>query len=1070
MPQPDEYGSQPPLEILREILTNRELYNRDEFFQYHIEDLVVLAACQNLGAISPRTISKFSLFALPAPTDQVLNLIFNELLSNFLSIGFNENVKKYTELVVKGTVHLYQKVRSEFLPTPSRSHYAFNLRDVSRVFKGIFLTNALYLCDDQRFIRIWYHETSRVFCDRLVDDADREKAQKIIYDTAKAQFKVREPPELPILFTDISKGFGSEQRNYMEISSLDFAKQILGTFREHHSFNLSLIREVIEQSLRLIRILRQPAGHALLVGIGGIGKRTIARFAGFVAEVQVFEPMPKKDYNIIDFRNDLRALLKTAGLGTRQILFLLSDDQITDETFLEDLNNILNTGEIPGLFPQEDYEAMINELVPAARKAGENLASDALERKFVKNVITNLHIFLSLSPVGEKFGNRCRTFPSLVNCCTIIWFEPWQTASLQTVASELLQKIGSEKLGGLESSLSSLATFTHSVVFEEARNYQNQLSRIYYVTPALFIEFFTLFDKVLTQRLVRLETKKSQLIKGVEKLAETNKKVQEMEKELQELNPQLIKKAAETDALLKQLTIDQKKVTETQQVLQVEEESVSKVRKEAAALAAEAQVDLDRAMPLLQDALNAVEDLKNRKSDLAVVKSFKQPAQLIVDIMEIVCIICRKKGDWASAKAFLAQTDFFNILTDVHNHPVPEATLVKIRNMAKDPKFDIKNVMAVSESVACLFKWVTAIEKFVTESIRIAPKQKRRDESKAALQQAEATLKSKRDELKLITAKLEELQDQYTQSNNEQKELQFKITQCESRLKNASQLTTALNSEKVRWTQNIDELSDSFQTLLGDSVVVALLIAYIGPFDFSYRETILSKILQHAHSQNIIVSSSFSLESVMGNPTLFREWQIHSLPSDALSRQNGILVTNTRKWPLLIDPQSQGQNWLMDHFQLKIIRMDSGNPIKDIENGIRVGTSVLIEDLREVIDPSLQFILSPVFKVQGGRKTIQIGDKWVDYDPNFRLYLTTKLPNPKFLPETYIQLSVINFSVTKSGLTEQLLSDVVKHEKPNNEIKILSPLLKMKKHFKKQWIKFFLFYSTRKEISLIINN
>jgi hypothetical protein len=88
-------------------------------------------------------------------------------------------------------------------------------------------------------------------------------------------------------------------------------------------------------------------------------------------------------------------------------------------------------------------------------------------------------------------------------------------------------------------------------------------------------------------------------------------------------------------------------------------------------------------MPLLQAALNVIEDLKNRKSNIVTVRSFKQPVQLIVDIMEIVYIIFGKKSDWRSAKAFLSQTDFFNVLTDVHNHPIPDAILAKIRKMAK---------------------------------------------------------------------------------------------------------------------------------------------------------------------------------------------------------------------------------------------------------------------------------------------------------------------------------------------------------------------------------------------------
>lgn len=59
----------------------------------------------------------------------------------------------------------------------------------------------------------------------------------------------------------------------------------------------------------------------------------------------------------------------------------------------------------------------------------------------------------------------------------------------------------------------------------------------------------------------------------------------------------------------------------------------------------------------------------------------------------------------------------------------------------------------------------------------------------------------------------------------------------------------------------------------------------------------------------------------------------------------------------------------------------------------------------------------------------------IEYDPNFRLYITTKLPNPHYLPEEQIKVTLINFTVTKQGLVEQLLGEVVKIERPEIETK-----------------------------------
>jgi dynein heavy chain len=381
-----------------------------------------------------------------------------------------------------------------------------------------------------------------------------------------------------------------------------------------------------------------------------------------------------------------------------------------------------------------------------------------------------------------------------------------------------------------------------------------------------------------------------------------------------------------------------------------------------------------------------------------------KPPQLVVEVMEAVCLLCGRNPDWASAKMLLAQTDFFNRLLDVHNQPIPEATLIRIRQMAADPRYDPKKVNSVSESAGCLFKWVVAIERFVTETQRIAPKQKRRDEAQASLEEAEQKLRKKQDELQVISAQLASLQLQYEDSKSQQKELALKIEQCEYRLKNASQLTTALNSEKVRWHQNLVELGDRQKCLLGDTLLIALHIAYIGPFSYPYRIRVIQMLINKCQELMIQVTSNFILEAIAADAITLREWQVCGLPQDALSRQNGVLVTSTRRWPLLIDLQGQGRKWLIESGNVKIVRCDDPNYAKGIENAIRLGSAVLVEDVGEVLDPGLQFILTPKLRKQGGRLAIQVGDKWIDYDPQFRLFLTTKLSNPQYLPEVFIQL------------------------------------------------------------------
>jgi dynein heavy chain len=116
-----------------------------------------------------------------------------------------------------------------------------------------------------------------------------------------------------------------------------------------------------------------------------------------------------------------------------------------------------------------------------------------------------------------------------------------------------------------------------------------------------------------------------------------------------------------------------------------------------------------------------------------------------------------------------------------------------------------------------------------------------------------------------------------------------------------------------------------------------------------------------------------------------------------------------------------------------VIKLTDGNYLRTLESSIRVGNPVLVEDIGETLDPALEPVLQKAVFTQNGRTLIRLGDTDVDYDPNFKFYLTTKMPNPHYLPEVCIKVTVINFTVTIKGLEDQLLGDVVRKERPDLE-------------------------------------
>ena len=93
--------------------------------------------------------------------------------------------------------------------------------------------------------------------------------------------------------------------------------------------------------------------NALLAGVGGSGRQSLTTLAAHVAQYELFQIQLSKNYDGAAWRDDLKLLLRQAGVEGKPTVFLFSDTQIKDESFVEDINNVLNTGEVPNLFPQD---------------------------------------------------------------------------------------------------------------------------------------------------------------------------------------------------------------------------------------------------------------------------------------------------------------------------------------------------------------------------------------------------------------------------------------------------------------------------------------------------------------------------------------------------------------------------------------------------------------------------------------------------------------------------------------------------------------------------------------------
>ncbi|XP_078321878.1 dynein heavy chain domain-containing protein 1-like isoform X7 [Crassostrea virginica] len=148
-----EGGYQPPLELLRQILSQRGTYDRERLEFQSMEEAMFLAsttipsvpgtglgtACHVMSSRLTRLFINFTMFT---PTTEVLMAMHGRNIQHWLEEFPTYSVDHHFELsraMTLGLLEMYHKIKERLRPTPIQAHYVFNLHDVARVVHGILL-------------------------------------------------------------------------------------------------------------------------------------------------------------------------------------------------------------------------------------------------------------------------------------------------------------------------------------------------------------------------------------------------------------------------------------------------------------------------------------------------------------------------------------------------------------------------------------------------------------------------------------------------------------------------------------------------------------------------------------------------------------------------------------------------------------------------------------------------------------------------------------------------------------------------------------------------------------------
>ncbi|MEW5298927.1 MAG: hypothetical protein WDW36_001997 [Sanguina aurantia] len=1031
LPRPDKYNTSQLVAFLQQLLTHQGYYDDNlEFIKVErIQIVGIMNPASTVGrhALSTRFTARVRVAYVTHPDTESLAMVYTNMATKVL--GSSSGSGATPAALARAMLEVYGQVKEAF-SLNDHQHYQFNPRDVTDWMLGL----QRYALDSMTLLEAVWHEGCRTFHDRLVGRDAREQCTGIVTGVLSGALGYRGQAAPWVAST---LGASSEDRLNGDPSRLRLAKWSLDTFgelvaeklkgyeRETKELGLLLFPEVLEKVARYDRVLAQPGGSLLLCGSSGVGRRSLMLLLAYMHHMELVTPKMTRSYDMKAFRNDLKAVLLTSGVEGKPVLLLLEDHQLVQPAFLELINSLLSGGEVPGLFTPEE---LAKELAPLGRARDDDPTYSGPPSSyayFIHRVQKHLHVAVSMDPSNEEFRQRCESNPALFTRCDIQWLDGWSTQGMVHISSL--------KLEAIFSGSSELTANASAQLVDHMLHLHNNSG--VEPTPRQYIAFVNLYGAIYQKQREQVLTQQSFLKGGLSKLAEAASTVDTLSRAADKQKTLLGAKSAEADVALKQIQVSMSIAAERGKEVEALRKRTGLEEGQMKNRRGSVESELAKVQPMIDAARKAVGNI--RKENIDEIRSLKMPPDAIRDVLEgVLLILGQDDTSWNNMKKFLGgrgvKDDIINY--DAHNiTPTIRAKVDKLLE-SKGRSFEPAVIARVSVAAAPLATWVSANMAYSQVLEKVFPLESELNKLLSSLGESTGLIAKFEAELVQLNKQVEELNQNFQSKTGEAQALKFSVDKAEATLTAARSLLEKLGGEKGRWERTVKEQTTQLKELPLASLVAAAFTTYLPSFSEDTRASIMKGWLLHLSMPEFDITRFLSSESIMLG------WKTEGMPADQLSMQNGVVILESRRSPLMIDPSAQASEWLKNHLNspelsgnaVEVTTMHDPRFTTALELAVRFGKTLIVAEV-DRIEPILFPLLRMDLDRQGPRFVVQIGDKAIDYNDTFRIFLVTRNPHPQLSPDARSLLAVTNFTVTRSGLEGQLLGMTLQKEQPELE-------------------------------------
>lgn len=1042
LPAIDKYGTQKVISLMRQMVEHTGFWRPTDHSWVSLQNIQFVGACNDpkdpgRNIMSPRFMRHVTLVMVDYPGPSSLKLIYDAF--NRASLKCAPNLRGFVDLITNAMLEIYYGNKQHFT-TNKRSHYIYSPRELTRWCRGMLEAFMSVQYDDVSYlVRLWYHEGLRLFYDRLVEDQERNWCKNLFWLVAGKYFphvNLDISLKEPILF---STWLTSEYQSADENELRKFVKERLRVFSEEElHVDLIVFEDLLDYSLRIDRALRQHQAHMILVGPSTSGKTTLTKFVAWMNGLSVVQLRVHTGYTIIQFESVLRNVLLKCAKGEK-VCFIIDESSILETSFIERMNSLLANSEVPGLFEGEDL-ANINKICAAESSARGLIldSDDELYEWFTQQISENLHVVFTVSDMDQDEMPQVNSSPALFNRCVLSWMGDWSDSALIEVASSVIGGVpfdsSSYKVPVSVNAVASkpITNFRDAVVDALLFIHKSSIDINKRIGPHKFVEMAEIFLKLFTKGERELEENQRHTNVGLDKLKETVLEVRHMREVLSEKKKVLEIKDEDARKMLNKMIFEQ---NEAERKREFSVEARKELEKQEAEISKRREIvmqDLELAEPAVLEAQRGVQNIK--KQHLTEMRSMSNPPAAVKMAMESVCILLNYPvTSWRDVQLIVRKDDFIASIVSYDNDSqlTPEMRKYMEDVYLSRPDYNYETINRASKACGPLLQWVIAQLKYSTILEQIGPLREEVQGLELSAKNSKAHLIAIDEMIEELEESIEKYKNDYSELIREAEKVKTEISTIEQKVNRSLTLIENLTKERERWQNSIKNFAKMRERLVGNSLLASAFAIYCGPLDQGRRIGLLDLWKKKLTENHIPFEESLLVTSLLATTSNISEWQDHGLPRDDLFTEN-FAINAWSESPFIIDPTGEVLEVLRKSVLPKKLTISSfldESFVRVFEDAMRFGGLILVQNA-ESYNPIIDSVLRKDIVRNGGRKTIQFGDKSIDILNDFRLILYTKVVLVNISSFVASRTTVLNFSITSGNLENQVLNITLEHAKP----------------------------------------